>query len=104
MARMAGRPAAGMSSSAASRASPGCAAICAALPPGCCVSTPRRSSARRTWTASGLLRTDDLTLTGEDLATAYKQLTAVERGWRDMKGALALRPVFHHREDRIRGR
>jgi len=49
-----------------------------------------------------LLRTDDLTLTGEDLAAAYKQLTAVERGWRDMKGALALRPVFHHREDRIR--
>jgi hypothetical protein len=50
-----------------------------------------------------LLRTDDLTLTGEDLAAAYKQLTAVERGWRDMKGSLALRPVFHHREDRIRG-
>ncbi|HEY4604731.1 MAG TPA: transposase, partial [Blastococcus sp.] len=49
-----------------------------------------------------LLRTDDLTLTGEDLAAAYKQLTAVERGWRDMKGALGLRPVFHHREDRIR--
>ena len=50
-----------------------------------------------------LLRTDDLTLTGEDLAAAYKQLTAVERGWRDMKGSLALRPVFHHRADRIRG-
>jgi hypothetical protein len=49
-----------------------------------------------------LLRTDDLTLTGEDLAAAYKQLTAVERGWKDMKGSLALRPVFHHREDRIR--
>jgi hypothetical protein len=49
-----------------------------------------------------LLRTDDLTLTGEDLAAAYQQLTAVERGWRDMKGALALRPVFHYREDRIR--
>jgi hypothetical protein len=49
-----------------------------------------------------LLRTDDLTLTGEDLAAAYKQLLQVERGWRDMKGALALRPVFHHREDRIR--
>jgi DDE family transposase len=49
-----------------------------------------------------LLRTDDLTLTGEDLAAAYKQLIQVERGWRDMKGSLALRPVFHHREDRIR--
>ena len=50
-----------------------------------------------------LLRTSDPTLTGEDLAAAYKQLLQVERGWRDMKGALALRPLFHHREDRIRG-
>ena len=33
---------------------------------------------------------------------AYKQLLAVERGWRDFKGALGLRPVFHYREDRIR--
>jgi Transposase DDE domain len=49
-----------------------------------------------------LLRTNDETLTPEDLAAAYKQLIAVERGWKDMKGALALRPVFHHREDRIR--
>jgi hypothetical protein len=49
-----------------------------------------------------LLRTSDTTLTADDLAAAYKQLVAVERGWRDMKGALALRPVFHHREDRIR--
>jgi len=49
-----------------------------------------------------LLRTSDLTLTPDDLAAADKQLIAVERGWRDMKGALGLRPVFHHREDRIR--
>jgi len=49
-----------------------------------------------------LLRTSDTTLTPDDLAAAYKQLLAVERGWRDMKGALALRPVFHYREDRIR--
>jgi len=49
-----------------------------------------------------LLRTNDHTLGPEDLAAAYKQLIAVERGWRDMKGALRLRPVFHYREDRIR--
>jgi len=49
-----------------------------------------------------LLRTSDLTLTPDDLAAAYKQLLAVERGWRDLKGALGLRPVFHYREDRIR--
>ena len=49
-----------------------------------------------------LLRTSDETLTAEDLALAYKQLYQVERGARDMKEALALRPVFHPREDRIR--
>jgi hypothetical protein len=49
-----------------------------------------------------LLRTSDLTLTAEDLAAAYKQLIAVERGWRDCKTSLGLRPVYHHREDRIR--
>jgi len=49
-----------------------------------------------------LLRTSDPTLTPEDLAAAYKQLLQVENGWRDMKGHLGLRPVFHHREDRIR--
>jgi hypothetical protein len=50
-----------------------------------------------------LLRTSDLTLTPDDLAAAYKQLIAVERGWRDLKSSLGLRPVHHRREDRIRG-
>jgi hypothetical protein len=63
-----------------------------------------RAAAQRESNVDGkwLLRTSDETLTAEDLAAAYKQLTQVERGWRDMKGALRLRPVFHHREDRIR--
>lgn len=50
-----------------------------------------------------LLRTSDVTLGPQDLAAAYKQLLQVERGWRDLNGALGLRPVFHYREDRIRG-
>ena len=49
-----------------------------------------------------LLRTSDDSLAPTDLALAYKQLLEVDRGWRDMKGSLGLRPVFHHREDRIR--
>jgi len=49
-----------------------------------------------------LLRTSDDSLTPTDLAVAYKQRLAVERGWREMKGSLGLRPVSHHREDRIR--
>jgi hypothetical protein len=41
-----------------------------------------------------LLRTSDPTLTAEDVALGYKQLLEVERGWRDMKSTLDLRPVF----------
>jgi hypothetical protein len=49
-----------------------------------------------------LLRTSDPTLTAEDIALGYKQLLEVERGWRDMKSTLELRPVFHRLEHRIR--
>jgi transposase len=49
-----------------------------------------------------LLRTSDPTLSAEDIALGYKQLLEVERGWRDMKSTLDLRPVFHRLEDRIR--
>jgi hypothetical protein len=49
-----------------------------------------------------LLRTSDPHLTTEDIALGYKQLLEVERGWRDMKQVLDLRPVYHRLEDRIR--
>ncbi len=49
-----------------------------------------------------LLRTSDPTLSAADIALGYKQLLEVERAWRDMKTTLALRPVFHRRESRIR--
>jgi transposase len=49
-----------------------------------------------------LLRTADPKLSAEDIATGYKQLLEVERGWRDMKQVIDLRPVWHRREDRIR--
>jgi hypothetical protein len=49
-----------------------------------------------------LLRSSDPTLSAEDIALGYKQLLSVERGWRDMKQVLDLRPVYHRREDRIR--
>jgi hypothetical protein len=49
-----------------------------------------------------LLRSSDPHLSAEDIALGYKQLLTVERGWRDMKQTLDLRPVFHRREDRIR--
>jgi transposase len=49
-----------------------------------------------------LLRSSDPTLSVEDIALGYKQLLQVERGWRDMKTTLDLRPVHHRKEDRIR--
>ena len=49
-----------------------------------------------------LLRCSDPKLSAEDIALGYKQLLQVERGWRDMKQILELRPVYHRREDRIR--
>nr|WP_240676899.1 IS1634 family transposase [Actinacidiphila soli] len=49
-----------------------------------------------------LLRSSDPHLSAEDIALGYKQLLEVERGWRDMKQLLDLRPVYHRREDRIR--
>ncbi len=49
-----------------------------------------------------LLRTSDRTLSAADIALGYKALLEVERGWRDMKSTLDLRPVYHRLEDRIR--
>jgi transposase len=49
-----------------------------------------------------LLRTSDPKMTAEDIALGYKQLLQVERGWRDMKQVIDLRPVYHRKEDRIR--
>jgi len=49
-----------------------------------------------------LLRCSDPKLSAEDIALGYKQLLEVERGWRDMKSIIDLRPVYHRVEDRIR--
>jgi hypothetical protein len=49
-----------------------------------------------------LLRTADPKLPAEDIALGYKQLLEVERGWRDLKQVIDLRPVYHRKEERIR--
>ena len=72
---------------------------------------PRRAAARRqrrdqgrgpTSTASTCCAAPTRHLSAEDIALGYKQLLEVERGWRDMKPILDLRPVYHRLEDRIR--
>jgi hypothetical protein len=49
-----------------------------------------------------LLRSNEPHLSAQDIALGYKQLLEVERGWRDMKQILDLRPVHHRLQDRIR--
>jgi hypothetical protein len=49
-----------------------------------------------------LLRTSDPKLAAEDIALGYKQLLEAERGWRDLKQVIDLRPVYHRKEQRIR--
>ena len=49
-----------------------------------------------------LLRCSDPQLSAADIALGYKQLLEVERGWRDMKQILDLRPAYHRLEERIR--
>ena len=49
-----------------------------------------------------LLSTSDPDLSAEDVALGYKNLLEAERGFRDLKSTLDLRPVFHRVEPRIR--
>lgn len=49
-----------------------------------------------------LLSTSDQHLTAAGVAVSYKNLLEAERGFRDMKTTLMLRPVFHRLEHRIR--
>jgi len=44
-----------------------------------------------------LLRTSDPKLSAEDIALGYNQLPEVERGWRDLKQVIDLRPVYHRK-------
>lgn len=48
-----------------------------------------------------LLRTSDESLSAADIAVGYKQLLEVERGFRDLKSTIELRPIYHHKDQRI---
>src|SRR4029079_14122941 len=49
-----------------------------------------------------LIATSDPHIRAEDAARGYKSLREAERGFRDLKSNLLLRPVFHRLEHRIR--
>ena len=48
-----------------------------------------------------LISTSDLKLSAEEVVMGYKQLAAIERVFRDLKHLIDIRPVYHHKEERI---
>jgi hypothetical protein len=80
---------------------PRSAATCARAPPGGQVN---RAAIRAEQRLDGkyLLSTSDPDLSAENVALGYKNLLEAERGFRDLKSTLELRPVFHRLEGRIR--
>ena len=70
--------------------------------PGGWSSTGPRSPPKQRLDGKYLLSTSDPDLSAEDVALGYKNLLEAERGFRDMKSTLQLRPVFHRLEPRIR--
>ena len=72
------------------------------LPSGRLVLDRKKIAAEERLDGKYLLSTSDPDLTAEDVALGYKNLLEAERGFRDLKSTLELRPVFHRVEPRIR--
>jgi hypothetical protein len=81
---------------------PGLARFLRVTPGGLLRTDQRAIKAEQGLDGKYLLRSSDPHLSAEDIALGYKQLLQVERGWRDMKQVIDLRPVYHRKEDRIR--
>ena len=65
--------------------------------PGGLLRTDATAKAEENLDGKYLLRTADPELSAEDITVGYKQLLEVERGWRDMKQVIDLRPVCHRK-------
>ena len=49
-----------------------------------------------------VIQTEEPDLSPVEAVAAYKQLNEVERGFAHLKGLLDVRPVYHHKDDRVR--
>jgi transposase len=49
-----------------------------------------------------VIQTEEPDLSPLEAVVAYKQLNEVERGFAHLKGLLEVRPVYHHKDDRVR--
>ncbi len=48
-----------------------------------------------------ILKTDDVKITAVEAVSAYKELSTVEWGFRDLKDVIEGRPIFHQRDERV---
>jgi len=48
-----------------------------------------------------ILKTDDRQITAADAVACYKELSTVERGFRDLKDVIEMRPMYHKTDERI---
>jgi hypothetical protein len=49
-----------------------------------------------------LIQTEEPGISPVEAVAAYKQLNEVERGFAHLKGLLEVRPIYHHKDDRVR--
>ena len=49
-----------------------------------------------------VIQTEEPGLSPVEAVAAYKQLNEAERGFAHLKGPLEVRPVYHHKDDRVR--
>jgi transposase len=49
-----------------------------------------------------VIQTEEAGISAVNAVQAYKQLNEVERGFAHLKGLLEVRPVYHHKDDRVR--
>lgn len=50
-----------------------------------------------------IIRSKTKDLTAEQLITAYKDLKTIEASFRTIKDVIELRPIYHHKDDRVKG-
>ena len=81
---------------------PASAATCVSPRPAGCGSTAPRVASEGRLDGKFLLSTSDPDISAEDVALGYKNLLEAERSFRELKGILRLRPIFHRLEERIR--
>jgi transposase len=63
---------------------------------------PVRLAQEKKYEGKYLLQTDQTDMTAAEAVTQYKQLTEVERAFRNLKDPLSLRPIHHRTNHRVR--